>query len=114
MDHEQLELDFGAPAEDGYACWQWDRRAAEERLGREYHLPLGRLVRLRLFQIDGEFVGRLELAARPTNRGAHSALLLRLGRMTFQSSEVEACVIHAPDGSEQAPPCGLESMGGSA
>ena len=88
---EQLQLDFGAPAADGVAIWQWERQATLDRLSRDYGLPLGQRVRLRRANIDGEFVGKLELASLPTTTDRRQPLQLRLDRMIFSSHEVEYC-----------------------
>ena len=88
---EQIQFDFGAPAEDGVAIWQWQRQAAIARLALDYGLPLEQHVRLRRSNIDGEFVGKLELASVPLTVDRRQPLQLRLGRMIFPSNEVEYC-----------------------
>ncbi len=88
---EQLDLDFGAPAEDGYAIWQWQRKQALQRVSKEWGLPLEQPVRLRLTGIDGEFVGILRLNAMPTTLDRKLPLQLRMDHHVFESTEIEFC-----------------------
>ncbi len=92
----QLDLDFRAPAEDGYASWQWDRREAVEQIVKLWGLPVGRQVRLRRTGIDGDFEGRLELASMPVRMDRRLPLELRMGKMKFSSGEVETCSVIGP------------------
>ena len=55
MSEGQLDFDFHAPATDGYAVWQWDRAAAERSIAAEWRLPIGRTVRVKLWNLDQEF-----------------------------------------------------------
>lgn len=96
----QLDLDFHAPAEDGYASWQWDREQAVRKIAELWGLPIGREVRLRRRGIDGEFEGPLTLAAMPDRLDRHRPLELRMGKMTFSSEEVETCSVRHTPGAE--------------
>ncbi len=90
---EQIDFDWGAPAGDGYASWQWDRQEAVRKIASLWGLPIGQRVRLRRRGIDGEFEDRLALAAMPARLDRRQSLSLRMGRMTFSSEEVEACFV---------------------
>ena len=92
-DSNQLEIDWGAPAVDGYASWQWNRQQAVRRIAELWGLPLGRAVRLRRRGIDGDFEGILQLASLPTHLNRQQPLELRMGSMTFSSEEVETCSV---------------------
>ena len=91
QDPNQLDLDFHAPAGNGYAAWEWDRQEAVCRVAAEWGLPIGRQVRLRRQGIDGDFEGKLELASLPARIDRRTPLELRIGKMQFPSTEVEAC-----------------------
>ena len=100
--NNQLDLDFHAPAGDGYAAWQWDRREAVKLISVTWGLPIGRLVRLRRSGIDGEFEGKLELATMPPRMDHRLPLELRMGKMTFSSTEVDVCVAVAEGAGRKA------------
>lgn len=89
----RLDFDFHAPATDGYAVWQWEQAAAERRIAEEWRLPLGRTVRVKLWNLDQEFVGRLQLVKRPATLNRKEPLLLHVGTMPFLSTEIESCAV---------------------
>ena len=89
----QLDLDFHVPATDGYAVWQWDQEQAVRRIAEEWQLPIGRGVRVRLCNLDQEFVGRLRLDKRPARLDRKEPLALRVGDMPFLSVEIETCAV---------------------
>ena len=90
---EQLNLDFGAPVADGYACWQWEQQAAIRRIAETWGLPLNRKVRLRLAEIDGDFEGVLQLAEMPQKIDRRSPLKLRMQHHVFDITEIEVCTV---------------------
>ena len=92
MPAEQLDFDFNSPAEDGYETWMWNRQQASERIARKYKLPIGRNVRLKRYNIDGEFTGKLELPRIPVTINPKNPIDLKLGNMIFPSSEIEYCI----------------------
>jgi len=89
----QLELDFHAPAGDGYAVWEWDQEQAVKRIAAEWELPLNRRVRLKLANIDSEFEGELKLAEHPLTMDRRRPLLLKLTPLEFSSVEIERCAV---------------------
>ena len=90
---DQLDINFGETLGDGYAAWQWDRQAAVSRVVETWGLPIGQQVRLKRYEIDGEFVGKLELVSLPARIDRRLPLELKIGRMIFSSSEVDACSV---------------------
>lgn len=90
---EQLNLNFGAPVIDGYACWQWEQQAALRRIAETWGLPLNQNVRLRLAGISGEFDGVLKLAEMPERIDRRTPLKLRMHQHVFDSTEIEACTV---------------------
>lgn len=93
FDLVKIELNFRAPAEDGYAVWQWDRQEAVRRVAKEWSLPLGKQVRLSRWGIDGEFVGNLQLVTLPARMDKRLPLELKIDKMHFPSTEIEACTV---------------------
>ena len=89
----QLDLDFHAPAADGYAVWQWDQAQAVKRIGAEWNLPLNATVRVKLWNLDQEFEGRLQLVKRPATLNRKEPLMLHVGTMPFLSTEIESCAV---------------------
>jgi hypothetical protein len=98
-DGEQLDFDFHAPATDGYDAWQWDRVEAERRIAEAWCLPLGQRVRVKLWNLDQEFTGKLRVEKRPARIHPKEPLMLRVDSMPFLNTEIEACaVVEAPGG----------------
>ena len=93
MDIEQAEIDFGSPAGDGYAMWQWDQAEAIKKIAKVWALPLNQRFRLKLVNIDSEFEGFLSLAERPITLDRRKPLVLRLKPLKFCSDEIEHCVV---------------------
>jgi len=87
----QLDLNFGAPVDDGYANWQWERAEAVRQISALWGIPLNQPVRIRLCGIDREFTGCLALAEMPAKLDRKLPLKLKMGRHVFESSEIEAC-----------------------
>jgi hypothetical protein len=86
-----FDFDTGHP--DGLANW---RRQEEERLNavREvWALPVGRRVRIRLRDIDGEFVGLLKLLRYPTVLNRRLPLQLRVGTVDVAVEDIEVCSV---------------------
>ncbi len=90
---EQLDIDFFAPAEDGYEIWQWERKEAEQRIAKEWKLPIGKMVCLKRLNIDGEFEGKLGLAKLPLSINKKQPLEVKIGKMKFTSDEIEKCSV---------------------
>ena len=92
-DDLQLGFDFGAPAEDGYAAWQWERKAYGQKIAKAKGLPIGKKVSLKLYGIDYEFTGVLEVARLPVVWDASLDVELRLAKKTFLNTDIERCVV---------------------
>jgi len=58
-------FDFESGNPDGLANWRNQREAILRAVREEWSLPVGRRVRVRLRNIDGEFVGTLDLVRDP-------------------------------------------------
>ena len=86
-------FDFDSGNADGVANWRREREARLAAIRREWGVPVGRRVRLRLQNVDGEFEGRLQLAHQPEAIDRHLPLRLRLGTMDFLASDIEQCVV---------------------
>jgi hypothetical protein len=92
-DTTQQEMDFRGPVGGGYAAWQWDHDQAVKNISELWGLPLNRRVRLKLINIDSEFVGKLTLAEFPLSLDRRRPLLLRLPPLQFSSTEIEWCAV---------------------
>ena len=77
--------------------WQWGREQAERRIAEEWQLPLGQTVRVKLWNMDREFTGRLKLAERPTRMDRKEPLALEVGAVPFLSTEIERCAVVKTD-----------------
>lgn len=89
----QGTFDFDSDAPGGYDAWRRDQQARLDAIRREWALPIGRRVRIRLRDIDGEFEGKLELAGHPETIDRRAPLHLRIGRVDMCSSDIEQCVV---------------------
>jgi hypothetical protein len=95
MTKKQLEIDFGEAVDDstGYDLWRCERNELRRKIAAKWNLPIGRKVRLKLHDIDGDFDGILGIDEYPKDiHSTKKPLKLRLGSMTFYSSEIESCV----------------------
>jgi hypothetical protein len=84
-------FDFESGNSDGLANWRREREACLEAVRREWGVPVGRRVRLRLRHMDEEFEGRLQLVRHPLTMDRHRPLHLRLGTVDFFAAEIEWC-----------------------
>lgn len=84
-------LDFETGNPDGLENWRREQAEFLESIRKEWGLPIGRPVRIRLQNLDQEFEGQLELAARPPRVDRRDPLRLRLERMEFSNHEIESC-----------------------
>ena len=89
----QLEMHFQPSDGGGYANWQRDQEHAVRKIAEVWNLPLNKRVRLKLFNADTEFEGKLTLAEFPLSLDTRKPLLLGLDPMTFASTDVEECVV---------------------
>ena len=86
-------FDFESGNADGYENWRREQAARLEAIRRVWNLPVGRRVRLRLCNIDGEFEGKLELAEHPVTLDRRVPLHLRIGRVDVYMADIETCVV---------------------
>jgi hypothetical protein len=86
-------LDFESGNPDGIENWRRQREARLEAVRREWSLPVGRRVRVRLRNIDGDFVGMLRLAEEPAAIDRRVPLRLRIDQMDFTVPEIERCAL---------------------
>lgn len=85
-------FDFESGNSNGFQNWRREQERRLEAVRREWGLPVGRRVRLRLRDVDGEFEGKLELVHHPVTCDSRVALHLRIERMDFTSTDVEQCI----------------------
>lgn len=86
-------LDFESGNPNGFENWLREQEERLERIRREWSLPVGRNVRVRLCDIDGEFQGKLELVRYPESIDRRNPLQLRIGGVVIPSTEIEQCIV---------------------
>ncbi len=86
-------LDFENRNQDGLENFRAEQEKILEAVRNEWHIPVGRRVRIRLVNIDGEFEGKLKLAERPKVMNKHHSLFLKLDKMDISISEIEQCTV---------------------
>jgi hypothetical protein len=86
-------FDFESGNANGFENWRREREARMEAIRREWRVPVGRRVRIRLRDIDGEFEGTLNLAQQPVAIDRRVPLRLRIDRMDVSIPEIEQCIV---------------------
>ena len=86
-------LDFGLGDAAGFAKWQRDQEARLEAIRREWGVPVGRRVRVRLKDLDGELKGKLELVSMPATLDRRVPLRLRVDRVEFGIPDIEQLAV---------------------
>lgn len=86
-------FDFESGNADGFANWRRQQEALLDAIRREWLLPVGRRVRIRLRNIDSEFEGRLELVEKPTKIDRRQPLHLRVDRVDVFIPDIEQCIV---------------------
>lgn len=86
---EQELFDFASGQDAGYRSWQLQQEKHLESIRREWNVPIGSKVRVRLRNIDNDFVGVLRLGVMPITIDRRLPLTLRLDSMTFDRGEIE-------------------------
>ncbi len=86
-------FDFETGHADGLENWRRQQEARLEAVRREWSVPVGRRVRLRLRNIDGDFVGTLRLVEQPVTLDRRVPLRLRLDRMDVPIPDIEQCIV---------------------
>ena len=77
--------------EEGWFQFHSEQKQAFQILDRRYGIALNQRVRLRLHCRAEEFEGKLVLDALLLPSPSEEAIRLRLGKMVFDSSEIEYC-----------------------
>lgn len=96
MDEEgviQGVLDFDSGNLNGYENWMRSREEYYDLIRKKWSLPVGRTVRIRMFNIDGEFEGKLQLVQQPDRIDGKGILHLRVNSVDFFNSDIEQCVV---------------------
>lgn len=86
-------FDFQDGNANGYENWMREQEKKLSAIRAEWRLPLDKRVRVRLVNMDQEFEGYLKLAEIPAVLDHRHPLHLRIERMDFLSTHIEACVV---------------------
>ncbi len=96
----QLDFDFSADSllefpvnkqEKGWFDFESEQQAAIRMLEERFSISLNRRVRLRLHGWPEEFEGKLMLEDLLHPTGREKSVRLRLGRLTFDNTDIEMC-----------------------
>lgn len=82
-----FDFDTGNP--HGFENFQKEREEFLDKVRKEWRLPIGKIVRIKLFDIDGEFEGKLKLAESPKEINHRHSLYLKVGDTPIESSDIE-------------------------
>lgn len=104
MDGSGGQLDFNFAADDllefprdlgeaGWFLFHSEQRQAIQALERRFGVALNRRVRLRLTGWDEEFTGKLVLESLLIPSLRDERIRLRLGRITFDNTDIETCIV---------------------
>ena len=97
----QLDFNFAADdmlefprdlGEEGWFQFHSEQKAALQSLEEKFGISLNRRVRLRLRGWDEEFKGKLVLDSLLLPPPQAETVQLRLGRMTFENTDIESCL----------------------
>jgi hypothetical protein len=102
MEKPKNQLDFNFAADDllefprdlgeeGWFQFHSEQKQAFQRLEEKFGIALNRRVRLRLRGWDKEFEGKLVLDSLLLPPPRAETIQLRLGRMTFENTDIESC-----------------------
>jgi hypothetical protein len=86
-------FDFESGNADGFENWRRQQQARLDAIGREWSVPVGRRVRIRLRNIDGDFEGKLELVEQPVTIDRRLPLRLRVDRVDVSIPDIERCIV---------------------
>ncbi|MDD5706661.1 MAG: hypothetical protein PHR35_12120 [Kiritimatiellae bacterium] len=86
-------FDFETGNADGFENWRREVEARLEAIRREWCVPVGRRVRMRLRNFDGDFEGPLELLYPPAAIDRRLPLRLRIERMEVAVADIEQCIV---------------------
>ena len=97
---DQLDFDFSADnllefpvsrEEEGWFRFDSEQKAAIRMLEERFSIALNQRVRLRLHGWPEEFEGKLMLENLLLPTGREKSVRLRLGRLTFDNTDIEYC-----------------------
>jgi len=80
------------PAERGYHSFTSEQTAALQALEQQFGLILNQRVRVTLFGVPAEFVGKLMLAQLLPFTSGDGHVRLRIGAAEFDDTDIESCV----------------------
>jgi hypothetical protein len=86
-------FDFESGNVDGFENWRCQQEARLDAIRKEWSVPVGRRVRIRLRNIDGDFEGKLELVQHPVTIDRRVPLHLRIDRVDVFVPDIEQCII---------------------
>ncbi|MEI7909732.1 MAG: hypothetical protein WCK77_08875 [Verrucomicrobiota bacterium] len=86
-------LDFDAGNTNGFDNWRQQREARLLLIRREWGVPVGRRVCLKLREFDHEFTGILMLAEEPPKIDRRLPLLLKIRNIPLGLGDIEHCAL---------------------
>jgi len=92
-DPDQGVFDFESGNMDGFQNWRRDQERRLEAIRREWSLPIGRRVRVRLRSMERDLEGRLLLAHHPITIDRRVPLRLRIDQVEIVIPDIERCVV---------------------
>lgn len=92
-DGSQGLFDFDSGNTNGFENFRRQREARFAAIRREWGVPVGKRVRLKLRQIHSEFTGLLALAVEPQKIDRHQPLHLKIRHTPFTLAEIEHCTV---------------------
>ena len=90
---DQGVFDFECGNADGLENWRCQQEARLEAIRREWSLPVGRRVRIRVRNIDEDFEGKLELVHQPQTIDRKVPLHLRVASLDVFVPDIEQCTV---------------------
>ena len=90
-DGSQGLLDFDSGNTNGFDNWCQQREERLQSVRREWGVPVGRRVRLKLREFNQEFTGILMLVEEPLKIDRRLPLLLRIRNIPFTQADIEHC-----------------------
>jgi hypothetical protein len=86
-------FDFESGRLDGLENWRREQEARLEEIRKEWGLPVGKKVRIKVSNIAGELEGVLRLAVMPVSVDRRIPLRLRVGRVDLCEGDIESWVV---------------------
>ncbi|MCX6873402.1 MAG: hypothetical protein NTW21_06285 [Verrucomicrobia bacterium] len=92
-DDAQGLFDFDTGNTNGFDNWRRQREARLQSIRREWAVPVGKRVCLKLREFDHEFVGILMLAEEPQKIDRRLPLLLKIHNLPLGLADIEHCTV---------------------